>query len=77
MKWKTTLALLVLTVGVGAYVSLYELKQPLPEERQRLAARILHVLPDEVTSLAVELPHAKVTLNKDGETWRQIGRAHV
>ena len=70
MKWKTTLALLVLALGVGTYVSLYELKQPSPEERQALTTRILHLSPEELTSLTVELPHAKVTLKKDGETWR-------
>jgi hypothetical protein len=69
MKWRTTLLLLTLTVGVGAYVSLYELKQPTPEQRPGLAKRILRLEPQQITALSVELPDAKVTLKKDGEVW--------
>ncbi len=70
MKWKTTLLLLAVTVGIGAYVSQVELKQPLPEERQARSKRILQLSLDDVTALAVEVPHAKVVLKKDGDTWR-------
>src|SRR3989338_7945836 len=70
MKWKTTLLLLAATVGVGAYVSQVELKQPLPEQRQALAKRILHFSPEEITSFSVDLPETKVTLKKEGDAWR-------
>ncbi len=69
MKWKTTALLLVVTLGVGTYVSLYELKQPTPEQRQRLTKQILDVTPDTVTQLALDLPTAKVTVTRHGIDW--------
>ncbi len=64
MKWKTTLVLLLLTVGVGAYVSLYELRQPLPEEGARLAKELLRITPEEITRVIVVSPKARMTLER-------------
>lgn len=72
MKWKTTLLLLLLTVGVGAYVSLYELKQPTPEERSRLANQVLNLNPDDATGLIVTSPHGHVTLQRMSSAWQLI-----
>ena len=71
MKWKTTLCLLIVTVGVGAYISLYELRQPSPEERQQRANDILTIRPDSVTQLVLDLPQVKVTLTREGTVWKQ------
>lgn len=70
MKWKTTLLLLLLTVGAGAYVSLHELKQPDPEERGRLANRVLNLNPDDVIGLIVTSPHGEVTLQRMSGAWK-------
>ncbi|HBQ37981.1 MAG: hypothetical protein A3B73_03605 [Omnitrophica WOR_2 bacterium RIFCSPHIGHO2_02_FULL_63_39] len=72
MKWKTTLLLLLLTVGVGAYVSLYELKQPDPEERSRRAHQVLNLHPDDATGLIVASPHGNVTLERTANVWQLI-----
>lgn len=69
MRWKTTLALLVATVGIGAYLSLYELRQPSPEEREQLSKQVVNVPPDAATQLVVDAPQAKVTLTRRGNTW--------
>ncbi len=69
MRWKTTLILLLVTVGIGAYISLYEIRQPSAEQRQRLAKRILELQPDVITQLMLDLPKAKVTLTRQGATW--------
>src|SRR3989338_581304 len=69
MRWKTTLLLLVLTVGVGAYISLYELRRPLPEEREYRAKQLVNVNPESVTQLVLDLPRAKVTLTRNGSAW--------
>jgi hypothetical protein len=58
MPWKTTLALLVATFGVGAYITLYEIKQPPPEERQALARQVLDLAPEAVTQVLIERPAA-------------------
>ena len=72
MKWKTTLLLLLLTVGVGAYVSLHELKQPTPEERSRLANRVVNLNPEEVTGLLVTAPKGTVTLQRISNVWQVV-----
>ena len=62
MRWKTTLVLLVATVGIGAYLSLYEIRQPSPEERTRLSTQVVKVVPQRVTHIVLDLPQAKLTL---------------
>jgi len=70
MKWKTTLALLVVTIGAGAYISLYELKQPEPDDRARLARRIVSIPPSTVSQIAVDMPESSVLVQRDDATWR-------
>ena len=70
MRWKTTLALLLVTVGVGAYVSLVDLRRPNPEDRGWLAKQILSTAPEAVSQLVLDLPKAKVTVTRRGATWR-------
>ena len=74
MRWKTTFVLLVLTIGIGAYVSLYELKQPSPEQAERRAREVVRVPADSVARLAIELPQSKVSLQRLGSGWRLAPR---
>ena len=70
MKWKTTALLLLTAVAIGAYLSLYELKQPSPEERQRRSTRILDLPASSVTRLVVESGQGRVTLAREEGAWR-------
>jgi hypothetical protein len=70
MRWKTTVILLLVTVAVGAYVSRIELKRPLPEERERLAKRVVDLAEDAVAQVVLELPKVKTTLTRSGTVWR-------
>jgi len=72
VKWKTTLVLLLATVGVGAYVSLYELKQPTSERREELAKQVVQIAPDDVTSLAITLPQGSIQLARQDGAWRLV-----
>lgn len=72
MRWKTTLTLLILTVALGAYVSLYELRQPTRDEQQALAKQVIPVQTDEVQGLIVDVPEANVTLRRQGDAWSLI-----
>ena len=74
MKWKTTLALLVLAIGLGAYVSLYDLKQPTSEQQERLSKEILRFPSDSVTQVVIELPQTNATLIREGAVWRLVLR---
>ena len=77
MKWKTTLALLILTVAVGAYVSLYELKQPTAEQRERLAQQVVNIPPKTVTRLRIELPKTTVTVERAKNAWQLTELLHA
>ena len=72
MHWKTTVALLLLTLGIGAYISLYEIRQPPPEERARLSKQVTDLPPESVSRITIELPQSKVTVARErgGATWR-------
>lgn len=71
MKWKTTLVLLGVTVGVGVYVSRYELKQPSSEEREQRAKHVLDLDPSAVTNIALDFPLTKsLTLTRTDAGWR-------
>ncbi len=70
MRWKSTLVLLVATVGIGAYISLYEIRQPTPEERERRFKYVLDISPDAVTNIVLDLPLAKATFTRTGSEWR-------
>ena len=69
MRWKTTVALLMAMVGLGAYISLYEIKQPSRQEREQLAKRVVSVETDAATQLVLDLPNAKATLTRNGSAW--------
>src|SRR3989338_3281646 len=70
MKWKTTLILLVATIGLGTYVSLVELRQPTREARERQPLQVLSVSPEAVNRIAFASPNAgPVTLRRAGSGW--------
>ncbi len=70
MRWKTTVVLLIVTVGIGAYLSLYEIRQPSPEEQTQRSKHLVDIAADTVTQLVLDLPKAKVTLTRQGSEWR-------
>lgn len=70
MRWKSTLVLLVVTVGLGVYVSQVDLKQPTVEEREQIAKEVVTVDEDAVTSIQVSGPSGSFALAKDGGVWR-------
>jgi hypothetical protein len=69
VRWKSTIVLLLVTVAVGAYVSLYELKQPTPEQRAELVKQLFDIPPETVTRLVMELPQGQVAVKREGGAW--------
>lgn len=69
MRWKTTVVLLLATVGIGAYIALYEIKQPTPEQRPRVAKRVARIPSDTVIRMTIESPQATLTLTREGTVW--------
>ena len=70
MRWRTTLILFLATIGIGAYVSLRELKQPTREDRALLADQVMSVAPDTVTQLILKNSKGTVTIEHADRGWR-------
>lgn len=70
MKFRTTLILLTATVGLGAYISLYELRQPAPERRERVSRRILHIDSDTVQEIRLTRPDGALRLTRSNGAWK-------
>ncbi len=69
MRWKTTLILLTATIALGAYVSLYEIKQPSPEQREQKLKQILSLKEADIKGLRVTTPKADVQLRLENGQW--------
>jgi hypothetical protein len=74
MKWKSTLVILAITIALGAYVSLYELKRPSPEIRERLAKQLVRFDPETVQRVTLEASHGAIALVRTDGTWRLEAR---
>lgn len=72
MKWKSTLVLVLLVIGAGFYVSLYELRQPLPEQREARATQPVRIEPPTVTGLALTIAGHAVALQRAETGWRLL-----
>ncbi len=70
MRWKSTLILLALVLATGAYIALYEIKQPPTELREQLARQVADLAPDTVTQVVFQTPAASGTLTRDASAWR-------
>ena len=77
MRWTGTLVLLLVTVAVGAYVSLYELHRPTREELEEQAHEVLDVAPDQITEIRIAAPKLTATLTRAQERWRLTAPVHA
>ena len=64
MKPRTLLILLVLVLGLGAFIWLYERKLPSSEERETLGKKVLALEKGEVTAVAIDAPKGSVRLER-------------
>lgn len=69
MHWKNTAVLLALVIGLGAYISLYELKQPTLQEEKRHSKQAVNLNADSVTQITIDFPKAKTTLTRAALSW--------
>lgn len=64
MKPRTLLVLLVLVLGLGAFIWLYERKLPSSEERETLSKKVFALEKGEVTAVAIDAPKGSVRLER-------------
>ena len=72
MPWRTTVILLLATIGIGAYISLHELRQPTREEYQSLAKQVVSLSPESVTQLTLQVPTGKIVAERTGGGWQLL-----
>lgn len=70
MRWKTTLLLFASAAALTAYIALYEIRQPTPEERDRVSRQFLDLDAQAVTEVALEMPEGSARLRQEGLGWR-------
>lgn len=70
MKFKHTLILLILAVGLAAYVQFVDKKIPTTKEREEKKGRVFSFDRDKITAIAIKTPEAKIDLKKDGTSWK-------
>ncbi|HET9209918.1 MAG TPA: DUF4340 domain-containing protein [Thermoanaerobaculia bacterium] len=64
MKPRTLLVLLVLVLGLGAFIWFYERKLPSSEERETLGKKVFALEKGDVTAVAIEAPKGAVRLER-------------
>src|SRR3954453_1088393 len=62
MKPRTLLILLVLVLGLGAFIWFYERKLPSSEERETLGKKVFALEKGDVTAVAIDAPKGSVRL---------------
>ncbi len=75
MKPRTLLILLVLVLGLGAFVWFYERKLPSSEERKTLSKKVLELDKADVTAVAIDSPKGKIRLERTAGRTPAPGKA--
>jgi hypothetical protein len=70
MKLKHTIILLVLALGMAAYVQFVDKKIPTTKEAQEKKGRLFDFDRDKITAIAIKTPENKIELKKTGQDWR-------
>lgn len=69
MKFKHTLILLVLAVGLGAYVWFVDRKMPTTKEREEKKDRMFEFDRDKIAAIDIKTSETKIELRKEGANW--------
>ncbi len=70
MNWKTTVALLIIVVGLGVYLKFYELNRPDTAEAARQSQKVLNFDHDKIHEITIQNGDDKIDLRRTGDKWR-------
>ena len=70
MNWKTTVALLVIVLGLGLYLKFYEIKQPDTAEAQREEQKVLKFDRDKIDGITIQNGDDKIDIRRHDNKWR-------
>src|SRR5688500_4965251 len=69
MKLKRTIVLLVVAVGLWAYVEFVDKKTPTTRELAEKKGRLFEFDRDKISAVSIKTPESKIELKKDGQNW--------
>jgi hypothetical protein len=70
MKWKATLALLIVTAGVFTYLFLVERNAPNTADAAREAQNVLNFSRDKITGITIQNGDDKIDIRRHDDKWR-------
>src|SRR5438270_2547127 len=69
MKWKTTLVLLTIALGLAVYIKFYESKRPNTEEAKRQAQNVVNFSREKIDGIVIQNGDDKIDLRRRGKKW--------
>ncbi len=73
MRWKPTLFLLLAAIGIGAYVSLIEVRWLTPEELNQQQRHLLSIAPEAIHHVGIAFKEAPIALQRENDIWTLQG----
>src|SRR5947208_4184369 len=70
MKWKTTLVLLTIALGLAVYIKFFESKRPNTEEAKRQAQNVVNFSREKIDGIVIQNGDDKIDLRRRGKKWR-------
>ncbi len=70
MNWRTTLVLVVVVLGVFAYLRFFEMKQPSTEEATRQAQNVVNLDRNKIDGLIIQNGDEKIEIRRHDNKWR-------
>ncbi|MEQ1858714.1 MAG: DUF4340 domain-containing protein [Chthoniobacteraceae bacterium] len=69
-RFTQTFVMLLLVVGLGGYVWLFDSRIPTTQERAEKKDRVFAFDRDKISEIGIKTPESKIDLRKDGANWR-------
>src|SRR5205823_9394491 len=70
MNWKTTVALLVIVLGLGFYLKFYEMKRPDTAEAVRQSQKVVNLDRDKIDGIVIQNGDDKIDIRRHDDKWR-------
>src|SRR6266550_6098906 len=70
MNWKTTVALLVIVLGLGFYLKFYEMKRPDTAEAVRQSQKVVNLDRDKIDGITIQNGDDKIDIRRHDNKWR-------
>ena len=70
MRFRTTLILFVLALGIGLFIKFYESKRPNTQEANRRAQNVINFERDKIAGIVIQNADERIELKRSDKKWR-------